>query len=253
MISQHFNTALIYLTCTACLLILIGLFTGPIPQPEIYHHFADQRTALGVVNGWDVFSNILFALAGIWGMILLLTPGKVQLIDDRSKMMWFWVALGLILTAIGSSYYHLAPDNSRLVWDRLPMTIIFMSYVAALIAERINMRLGLFLWPLLVIFGLYSVLQWYMTDDLRLYIGVQLFTILATVIMLFSPSPYDRKWDIGIVVLFFGLARLFEIYDHQIWEISRNSISGHTLKHLAAGMAGIWLIYMLVKRKEKRI
>ena len=33
----------------------------------------------------------------------------------------------MLLTAVGSSYYHLAPDNERLFWDRLPMTIAFSS------------------------------------------------------------------------------------------------------------------------------
>lgn len=241
------NRTLIYLACAAGLLALVGMLAGPISQPEAYHQFADQRILFGVKNGWDVLSNVLFAGAGIWGLFLIF---KVRFIDDRSRVIWAAVSLGLILTAIGSSYYHLAPDNSRLVWDRLAMTITFMSYVAALIAERINMRLGLWLWPLLVAFGLYSVFDWQQTDDLRLYLGVQIFTILATGIFLLAPSPYDRKWDIAIVILLFGLARLFEIYDHQIWEISRYSINGHTLKHIAAGMASIWLMYMLLKRKE---
>lgn len=235
---------LVYLVGAVVLLALLGLIIGPISQPEVYHHFA------GDVKFWNVFSNVLFLVAGIWGLYLLLTPEKVQFIDDRVRPMWLFVAGGLVLTAIGSSYYHLDPNNTRLVWDRLPMTIIFMSYVAALIGERVNMRLGLSLWPLLLIFGLYSVIDWHATDDLRLYLGVQLFTILATAIFLFFPSPYNRKWDIAIVVLLFGLARLFEIYDHEIWEISRNSVSGHTLKHLAAGMAGVWLMYMLVKRRK---
>lgn len=244
------NRTIVYLICATMLLFSIGVLFGPIVQPEAYHNFADQRSLLGIINGWDAFSNILFAFAGIWGLFLLLTPGRVHFKDDRERFMWLGVAIGLVLTAIGSSYYHLAPDNSRLVWDRLPMTIIFMSYVAALIAERINTRLGLALWPILIIFGLYSVLYWHATDDLRFYLGVQLFAIIATVIMLFTPSPYDRKWDIAIVVLLFGLARIFEIYDHEIWKATGNHVSGHTLKHLSAGIAGVWLMYMLIKRKK---
>ena len=246
---------LIYLIFTIVLLTLIGFLTGPIPQPEAYHHFADQRNLWGVTNGWDVFSNLLFAAAGIWGVFLILSKKNVHFIDTSAKAMWLFVAIGLILTAIGSSYYHLNPTNSSLVWDRLPMTIIFMSYVAALIGERINIRLGLFLWPILICFGLYSVFDWYASElrgesDLRLYLGVQLFTILATVIMLFAPSPYNRKWDIALVILLFGLARIFEIYDHEIWDFTRHFISGHTLKHVAAGLAGAMLMYMIANRKE---
>jgi hypothetical protein len=34
---------------------------------------------------------------------------------------------GVTLSSLGSSYFHLAPDNARLMWDRLPMTIAFIS------------------------------------------------------------------------------------------------------------------------------
>jgi hypothetical protein len=30
------------------------------------------------------------------------------------------IALGLVLTAIGSAWYHRDPNNATLVWDRLP-------------------------------------------------------------------------------------------------------------------------------------
>jgi hypothetical protein len=56
---------------------------------------------------------------------------------------------GMLLTAFGSSYCHLQPDNARLMWDSLPMAIVFMSFVAALIAERIRSRAGLRLLPIL--------------------------------------------------------------------------------------------------------
>lgn len=163
-------------------------------------------------------------------------------------------AIGLILTAIGSAYYHLAPDNSRLVWDRLPMTIVFMSYVSALISERINIYLGLGLWPILLGMGFYSVLFWYASElrgvgDLRFYIGVQAFTLLVTLVMLAVPSPYNRTWDLAIVLLFYVLAGLFELFDHQIYKLNGGMIGGHTLKHVAGAISGAWLIRMLWKRK----
>jgi hypothetical protein len=48
-----------------------------------------------------------------------------------------------VLTAVGSGYYHLAPDNESLFWDRLPMTIAFMGLVSSQIVDRINIRAGL--------------------------------------------------------------------------------------------------------------
>ncbi len=152
----------------------------------------------------------------------------MQFVNHRERWPWVGFSIGLILTAIGSSYYHLAPDNSRLVWDRLPMTLVFMSFVAALISERINLSLGLGLWPILVGIGFYSVFLWHASElrgigDLRFYVGIQKFTILVTLVMLLIPSPYSRSWDLAIVVLLYGLARLFEMYDHQIYMLTKSS------------------------------
>jgi len=74
------------------------------------------------------------------------------------------VFVGLILTAAGSSYYHLQPDNTRLVWDRLPIVIVLMSLLAAIVAERMSLRAGLLLMPLLLFIGVGSVLQWRASD-----------------------------------------------------------------------------------------
>jgi len=45
-----------------------------------------------------------------------------QLSTFRSSLYGYWLFLiGLLLTAFGSSFYHLAPNNARLIWDRLPI------------------------------------------------------------------------------------------------------------------------------------
>lgn len=237
-------------------LIVIVYLLEPIPQRKGYHHFADQRSWLGIPNAWNVLSNIAIVIPGIFGFFLLLLPGKMQFSDYRERWPWIGVSVGLILTAIGSTYYHLAPDDSRLIWDRLPMTLVFMSLVAALICERINIYLGLWLWPVLISMGFYSVLLWYTSEqagnsDLRFYIGVQAFAILATIVMLFSSSPYDRNWDLGVVIIFYGLALLFDLFDHQVYRMLGGVVSGHTLKHVAVGLAGAWLIRMVYKRKKE--
>lgn len=247
------KTSITSVAAVAVLIIVAGLLLKPIPQLYSYHNFADQRTWLGVPNAWDVLSNAAFALAGIWGLFLLFSHGKVTFIDDRERWLWIGVSLGMILTAVGSSYYHLKPDNARLVWDRLPMTIVFMSYVAALICERIDMRLGLWLWPFLLGIGFYSVLLWRATElrgtgDLRFYLGIQVFTILASLVLLLAKSPYNRSWDLAVAAGFYGLAIVFEMFDHQIYLFSGGIISGHALKHFAAAAAGAWLIRMIWKR-----
>lgn len=249
------NSAILLLAALTLLIFVIGLIIGPIPQPEAYHNFADQRSFFGIANSWNVLSNISFVLAGIWGLFLLYSLGKVKFKDDRERWPWVGVSIGLILTGISSGYYHLEPNNSRLVWDRLSMTIIFMSFVAALVTERINVKLGLWLLFILLLIGFFCVLHWYASElhgagDLRLYLGLQVFTVVVGLVMLFVPSPYNRNGDIVIALLLFGLAYLLEIYDHPVAIFTKNKISGHTLKHFTAALAGIWLIQMIWNRQR---
>src|SRR6516162_11899469 len=125
----------------------------PIPQDQNYHVFADDRTILGVPNFLNVASNLPFVLVGVLGLALLFRRDAVRSDGPiRSSAEW-WPLLvlftGVLLTGFGSSYYHLDPDNERLVWDRLPMTIAFMGFFAGMIGERIGGRAGAWLlWPL---------------------------------------------------------------------------------------------------------
>ncbi|QLZ70564.1 hypothetical protein FOLKNPGA_03378 [Legionella sp. PC1000] len=247
------KTGTIILLGSALLMLVLGLLLPPIPQPQSYHHFAEQRTWFGIHNAWDVLSNLPFALVGIWGLFLLFFDNKIQFIERSERWIWVGISLGLILVALGSGYYHLAPDNRRLVWDRLPITVVFMSFFAALISDRINSQLALWFWPFLLFMGIFSVLQWYAselhgTGDLRLYVAVQAYTILVAFIMLLLPSHYTRSWDIAVVALLYSLSKVFEIYDNQIYRFCGGMTSGHTLKHLAAALAAFWLIRMMWKR-----
>lgn len=72
--------------------------------------------------------------------------------------------MGLLLTAAGSAYYHLLPDNERLFWDRLPMTIAFMSLIVAQIVDRISVRAGLALLAPMLLVGVASVVYWLATE-----------------------------------------------------------------------------------------
>ena len=177
-------------------------------------------------------------------------------IDRRERWPYLIVFGGLVLTALGSAYYHLRPGNARLVWDRLPMTIVFMSLVSAIIAERISPRTGLWLLPVLLVIGLGSVLQWHLSElhgagDLRFYSAVQAYSILFLLIALLLPSSYTRGADLAIVAGFYVLAKVLEILDRPIFELGR-LVSGHTLKHLAAAAAGYWILRMLLKRQSRR-
>jgi hypothetical protein len=189
--------------------------------------------------------------------VFLLRTNSMQerrhFLDQRERWPYLIVFVGLILTGFGSSYYHLQPSNARLVWDRIPMSIVFMSLLAAIVAERISLRLGLWLMPLFLLVGVGSVLQWRVSDlrgasDLRFYAAVQLYSVLFVLIALLLPSRYTRGWDLATVAGFYVLAKAFEALDRPIFDLG-HIVSGHTLKHLAAAGAGYWILRMLVKRR----
>ena len=184
----------------------VALLLPRIPQPSSYHNFADQRAWLGIPNFGDVASNLTFAVVGIWGLIFLLRLPARDLhnhfIDSRERWPYMLVFLGVLLTALGSSYYHVAPDNARLVWDRLPMTVVFMSMVAAVIMERISAPAGLWLLPLLLAVGAGSVAHWHFSEvhghgDLRFYAAVQVYAVLVLLCVLFLPTGYTHGWYLG--------------------------------------------------------
>jgi hypothetical protein len=251
------RAALRVLFVISIVIIVIDLLLGPIPQPQSYHMFADQRSFLGIPNFNDVVSNVPFAIVGVWGLVFLLRLNSGQLsqhfIDSRERWFYLIIFFGVLLTAFGSSYYHLKPDNARLVWDRLPMTIVFMSLVAALIAERIRLSAGLWLLPVLLLIGVSSVLQWYISEmrgvgDLRFYATVQLYAVLFLFMALLFPARYTFGSDLTIVAGFYILAKVLETFDRQIFAIG-HIVSGHTLKHLAAAFAGYWILRMLQRRR----
>ena len=226
-----------------------------IPQPQSYHDFADQRRWLGIPNFGDVASNLLFAVSGVWGLSFLLgRRGVERFVDPRERWAYFFVFLGLFLTAFGSGYYHLAPGNARLVWDRLPMTLAFMGLVSAMISERVSVRAGFYLLPLLLLIGVGSVALWWYSEvrgagDLRFYAMLQVYAVLILPVLLLLPPRYTRSWDFAVVFGFYVFAKLFETGDRRIFLTDQHTISGHTLKHLAAGAAGFWILRMLQKRE----
>ena len=204
------------------------LLVPPIPQSQIYHGFADQQTLLGIPNFWNVVSNLPFLVVGALG---LMNPNVRR---ERSAILFF---LGVFLTGFTSSYYHWAPTDWGLFWDRLPMAIAFMAILANVVEERIDERVGrLLLWPLIAL-GIASLVIWLRTDDLRLYAWVQFFPclVLPLVFVLFAPKYTGTRYWFAAAG-FYLVAKLFEFFDAQIYA-ALGVMSGHPLKHLAAAAA----------------
>jgi hypothetical protein len=206
---------------------LLGLLLlPPILQDQEYHQFADQRAFLGIPNFWNVTSNLPFIAVG--------AAGLWRFHKDPTTFVLF---AGILLTGFGSSYYHWNPNDNTLFWDRLPMTLCFMAILAATVEERVDARAGAaLLWPLVAI-GVFSLLLWRWTGDLRLYVWVQFFPCLALpLLFVLFPPQYTGSFYWVIAAALYALAKLFEFYDWQVYS-ALSFVSGHTLKHLAAAGA----------------
>ena len=220
------------------------------PQPPAYHDFADTRTLLGVANFLDVTSNAAFLVVGLAGMVASFRP-RTRLATGAERVLYAVFFAGMVLTAAGSAYYHLDPDNETLFWDRLPMTISFMALVAAQVAERISLRAGVVLLTPMLLLGVGSVIYWRETEragagNVTPYGILQGFSVIVMLVMAMLPSRYTRGNDVYLVFAGYVVAKILEALDWQVLEAA--GVSGHTLKHLAAALAGYLVLRMIALR-----
>ena len=239
-------------------IVLIPVLMPPTSQSIDYHQFADQRTYLGIPNFFNVASNIFILFSGLAGVLFLLHPREffIQKTFIKSLERWpyFILFLSVIMASLASTHYHLAPDNARLVWDRLPIAIGIVTLLSIVLIERISINIGCISLPFLILFGIGSVMFWYWSEqyglgNLNYYIVVQFYSILAIILLgKYFSSRYTRGEDIYVVIILYAFAKLAEIADHEIYSLGK-IISGHSVKHLFVGLAVFWIVYMLQKRR----
>ena len=233
------------------------MLTSPVPQDPAYHQFADSRTLFAVTNFWNVASNLPFLIIGLWGLWFVHKYGEVTCLPGLQPAYGVFFA-GIFLTAFGSGYYHLIPENGPLVWDRLPMTIGFAGLFSVIIGEFVSMRGGRrLLIPLLVI-GVASVVYWAVTEtrgagDLRPYVVVQFLPMMLIPVVLLTCKPsIGQARYYWLMLLFYVLAKLFEFFDAAVYDAGL-LISGHTLKHLFASMTSATMLYALMARRRSKL
>jgi len=237
---------LILLLTVATLVAVMAL--PPIAQDPTYHDFADNRAFFGIPNFLDVTTNLAFLVVGISG-IWLCANGR-----GAMGARWSWMAcfIGVALVSAGSGYYHLAPDNGTLVWDRMPMSVGFMGLSVAVLAEHLNLRLEKILLVPAILLGIASVVVWHVADDLRLYAWVQFMPLLVmpAVLLLFD-SPYTHRRLLLVALAIYAVSKLAEHYDWAVFEATGKIISGHSLKHLLAALA-LFVVYRMLRRRTAR-
>lgn len=248
------NQKLIFLIAFTLTAMFAVYMLPPIQQDISYHLFADKKTFFGIKNFGNVISNLPFVIIGFYGLLMV---RKAHHLEKYISIIYTSLFVGIILTGIGSAYYHSGPNNHHLVNDRVPMTIVFMSLLTAIISERVNLRLGYTLLLPLLIIGMASVYYWYYTEtqhrgDLRIYAFVQFYPMLLipVIILLFKPIKPDKGLIPMVwVITLYIIAKECEHFDDEIYSLT-NFVSGHTLKHLEAATATFFIVRMFILRYE---
>lgn len=238
-------------------------FVPPIPQPPGYHAFADGRVVLGIDNGLNVLSNLPFALVGLWGLVVLARDGRERpsaFHDPWVRWPYAAVFLGTALATVGSSYYHLEPDNARLVWDRMPITLGLIGLLVAVVAERESVKLAQRLFLPCLFGGAGGLAYWYWTErqgagDLRPYMLVYAASLASVAWLIWKrPAPdtgpgRETPYMVAALVAYVGALGL-ELADHQVFAAGQ-IVSGHALKHVVAALAVACLVAMLDARVRR--
>jgi len=226
--------------------IVGALFVPAFPQDIAYHTFFDQRSYYGISNFWNVVSNLPFLIVGLLGFRLVRRQSQSYYIK-QNRISYSLFALGITLTAFGSTYYHLQPANNTLLWDRLPMSLAFMSFFCIVISDYLSQSFASkILFPLVILAGA-CVIYWHYTEsigagDLRFYILVQFLPlVLISLVLVMFDHQTLRSNMIWSALGMYILAKVLEVYDQKIYEIL-GLVSGHTLKHLAAAVGAYYLI-----------
>jgi len=240
---------ILVLVMLTVLLVIVQL--GPIAQNPAYHAFADTRALAGLPHTLNVLSNLMFLMVGVTGLVVTLHMHR-----HHPRVIWIPYGVlyaGLALICFGSGWYHLAPDNASLMWDRLPMTIVFMGFFASVFAEVVDRRLAHVLLPFLLALGIFSVLYWHASEqrgagDLRLYVLVQFLPmLLIPLLLLFYPRPRHYLPYVLAMLGLYAVSKIFEFLDGEVFALGE-IVSGHTLKHVLAAAAPACLLPMLWRR-----
>lgn len=231
------------------LFVIVAIAYGSVSQPQDYHDFADDREFLGMPNALDVMSNLAIIYPGLVGLSFVHERRNKSQISEDETSIQITLFSGMILTFAGSVWFHLEPNDSTMLWDRLGMSVVIGSCISLLIHDMWDRSLAAKIHLPIVIASIVSVLWWPVFDDLRIYFIVKHHPfILFPIFLFYGNLIYDKVSGYYWGLSMFILATLFEFADQQIFEIT-GIVSGHTLKHLAAGL-GLWFLMVMIRDRR---
>lgn len=242
---MKFNYKISILLSVSFLILICSLILPRYPDSPSTNLLADQRCLMHIENFMNVFSNLLFLFFGLWGLFFHL---KLKKPLDLQRLCWMIFFIAIICLTFGSMYYHLRPNNDRLVWDRIPLVLSLISLFSALLIERTGSSwIMRFTFPFLMILGIISVVYWWGTErvgegNIKFYLFIQYYMIIILPLLcLFYPKKGDKYIYISLVL--YGIAKIFELQDSKIFVFTQGIISGHTLKHFICAL-GVYFVHL---------
>ena len=214
----------------------------PVIKGPGFHRYADGRPWLGIPHAGDVLSNLPFVMVGIMGLVL---AQSVTAVPRGLVRLFFAAILGI---GLGSAAYHVHPIDATLAFDWLPIVIALAWLTALVLSDRVDQRLGRIAALVLPLLAIASVVWWWAGGgtgttggDMRWYGLLQLlFVAMVPVVLVLYPKGSLARGDLLLGVGCFVAARALHANDRAILEAT--GVSGHTLKHLAAGVAAYFVL-----------
>jgi hypothetical protein len=233
-------------------LLALAIFGPPLAQPAHYHDFADQRTLGGMPHAMDVVSNLPFAMVGVVGLYCLwaVPPRTVSNVQRAMAVLFF---IGLLLTAAGSSWYHWQPDDAGLAIDRNGMAVSFAGLLGLAVAGRVSERAGAALGLAVLLLAPFSIRSWSSSGNVLPWAVLQ---FGAAVLLAWLALLRPRYWALDIrwmmVIAAYAAAKLLEMHDHEVYRLTDELVSGHTLKHLVAALSAAPVIAAIFALRGSR-
>jgi len=232
----------------AFVIIGIHVVLPVVRQDPTYHNFCDTRTLCGVWSFMHVGTSVFQALCGIPGMIVLYHN------QDEQLCAWLWAVqlVMFIITAIGQSIYHIYPGPSTLILDRFPECTVFTAAVAAIMREYVGSDTpGVDLVTMgLLMLGILSPLMSECFDDLRLFLIVTYYSLYAIIVIVVIFDPVYTHWPLVFMGIgWYTFGKLLYLCDREIYRMTCNTISGHSIMHCFNGMSSVSVALWLYVRQ----
>lgn len=225
----------------------LHLYFGSLAQDSAYHVFADTRMCGPIPRAGDVLTNLAILAAGIAGIVFW----SRARIDADERPAYVLLVLSIGLTAVGSAYYHWAPSDARLVWDRMPLALTEMALLVLVLADRVDVAFAR-AWLPFALLGAASVLWWLATGDLLLYLVVRVGAgVMIACLLLLRRGRHDGGGWLVAALLLDAVMTVCERMDQSIFAATGGIASGHNLKHILAGLLLGCVIGWLVRRRRQ--